>query len=267
MNTLRKQPQGTEIDAVACTQLIKCLSERPNDALQVLQIMNERGLEPNSITYTTLLASCTVKLDLFSGRLVHAHALKQRRTPLDIHSVLLNMYIKCGETKSAYLLFSNWYYNGYQFNVKTWTMMISALIDQGDASKGLDLFDKMIGQQVMPDAITYISLLKACAILLDLARGEQIHQEIINKQVEITVPLQSALISFYVKCGKPDCAFALFDQMKQKQMQPSSFTYISLLAACANTKNLFKGRLLTLFGNFFLQARQSMKKYCKLKFL
>jgi len=76
-----------------------------------------------------------------------------------------------------------------------------------------------------------ISLLKACAEMKALVLGEEVHDFIINKNMESDIYLKNALISMYMKCGKPQKALEVWKNMHS---QPNTITYISIVTAVAN---------------------------------
>ncbi|KAI5070710.1 hypothetical protein GOP47_0015053 [Adiantum capillus-veneris] len=55
---------------------------------------------------------------------------------------------------------------------------------------------------ILPNAVTYVCILKACAVIRNIKKGKQIHDEI-SKQglLEKNLVLGGALVEMYVKCG------------------------------------------------------------------
>lgn len=53
--------------------------------------------------------------------------------------------------------------------------MISGYAQQGMGQEGLGLYSSMQQKGVLPDRVTYVCMLKACAAVAGLPLGEQLH--------------------------------------------------------------------------------------------
>lgn len=70
-----------------------------------------------------------------------------------------------------------------------------------------------------PNLVTFVSLLSACASLLNIRLGRSIHSYIIIYSVELQVGLGTALLNMYAKSGHLDEAFHIFNSMREKNLQ------------------------------------------------
>jgi hypothetical protein len=61
-----------------------------------------------------------------------------------------------------------------------------------------------------PNSVTYTCLIAACALMEDESTGAKLHQDIVAKQIELTIPLYTALINMYRKCKNARAALSLF---------------------------------------------------------
>ncbi|XP_057861161.2 pentatricopeptide repeat-containing protein At2g13600 isoform X2 [Cryptomeria japonica] len=71
---------------------------------------------------------------------------------------------------------------------------------------------------VYPDNFTYTFALKACAGLLDIQGGKEIHYWIDRNGIELDVFVGSALVDMYAKCGCMDEAQHVFDKMSHRNV-------------------------------------------------
>ncbi|KAJ7552323.1 hypothetical protein O6H91_06G050100 [Diphasiastrum complanatum] len=159
-------------------------------------------------------------------------------------------------------------------DVISWNTIIGGYAQQGLGKEALALYEQMKQEDVQPDNVTYVVLLKACASIAALEQGRQLHSHIIRSGFERNVIVSSALVDLYAKCKLKDAlevfermnerdvvswnamiagyaqqglgkeALALYEQMKQEGMQPDSVTHVLLLRACACIAALEEGKQL-----------------------
>ncbi|MCO5596323.1 hypothetical protein L7F22_050384 [Adiantum nelumboides] len=99
-------------------------------------------------------------------------------------------------------------------DVVSWNAVIAGYAQHGQGQEALACFHRMQGDGVLPDAITYACILKACGILQDVDRGEQIHNEVVSQGLlEKSVVLCSAVVDMYAKCGVLLKAQKVFDEL------------------------------------------------------
>ncbi|XP_026432468.1 pentatricopeptide repeat-containing protein At1g20230-like [Papaver somniferum] len=80
----------------------------------------------------------------------------------------------------------------------------------------------MLNHGILPDNVVTPSALKACAGLLALKIGRQIHSLVKVCGFESDSFVQSSLIDVYVKCGEIKYAHILFDRMSHRNVVSSS---------------------------------------------
>jgi pentatricopeptide repeat protein len=98
-------------------------------------------------------------------------------------------------------------------SVVSWTAMILGHVKCGQGQKALDLFQQMQKEGVVPDSVTFVGVLNACASVVALVEGRDIHEQIIQRGFESDVFVGSGLIDMYVKCGSMDDAWRVFNKM------------------------------------------------------
>ncbi|BFG30896.1 hypothetical protein CerSpe_171700 [Prunus speciosa] len=108
--------------------------------------------------------------------------------------------------------------------------MIKGHVKAMNWDKALLLYCEMLETGVEPDNFTYPVLLKACAWLLAIEEGMQIHGHILKLGLENDVFVQNSLISMYGKCGELELSCTVFEQMDQKSVA----SWSAIIAAHAN---------------------------------
>lgn len=211
-----------------------------SEALQLLQQMQQEGPQPNNRTWTAILAG----------------------------------YSQQGYDKDASHLFQQMSYEGLEPNVVTWNALISGYVLHGQSQEALNVFYEMVWSGSTPDKVTYVSILKACANVLDLDQGKLIHNQLINGE-ESSLAVETTLIDMYAKCGSVEDAQNMFDnllnrdiaawnsliagyvlhgfllealrvfqQMQKEGIMPDNTTLLSIVKVCALISAPISGKLI-----------------------
>ncbi|KAJ7558889.1 hypothetical protein O6H91_04G060700 [Diphasiastrum complanatum] len=242
------------------------------EALALYEQMKQEGVQPDSVTFVLLLKACASLAALEQGKQLHSDIIKRGfHSDVIVGSTLIDMYAKCGCTEDAHELFNNM----SERDVVSWTAMIAGYAQNGRGKEALALYEQMKQEGMLPDIVTFVLLLKACASLAALEQGKQLHSDIIKKGFQSDVIIGSTLVDMYSKCGCTVTArelfnnmsernvvswntmiagyaqngfgkkaLALYEQMKQEGVQPDNVTFVLLLKACASLAALGQGKQL-----------------------
>lgn len=119
------------------------------------------------------------------------------------------------------------------------TVLIGVLGRVGYSHKAFKVFNLMKKMDVEPEDPTYTALFNACANSPwqedGLRRAKQLHGQL--QKIDINVITYNSIIKAYGKCGELVLAFAVVDEMVQKQLRPDSETYACLLMACISDRH------------------------------
>ncbi len=152
-----------------------------------------------------------------------------------------------------------------QLNIFAWNARLARYNKSGQYEETMELYHQMKRDCIIPDRITFVRVLSACANLRALKEGRYIHAEIVQSGCESDVYVGSSLVDMYakcgsiedawrvfnimpthdvvawsamilghVKCGQGQKALELFDQMQQDGVEPDSVTFIGVVNACAS---------------------------------
>lgn len=97
--------------------------------------------------------------------------------------------------------------------VTLWNSTIRDAVNQGNAYKALVLFRQMKQNDLQPNNFTFPFLAKACAKLSHLTNSQIIHTHVVKSPYHSDIFVQTAMVDMYVKCGKVEDAYNLFDKM------------------------------------------------------
>ncbi|KAK1433801.1 hypothetical protein QVD17_10718 [Tagetes erecta] len=117
-------------------------------------------LKPNEAVLVCALSACANLEALDQGKQIHAYINKNGFTKRsNILTALIDMYSKCGIINYAYGVFDNI----YQPDVCNYTSMISGFADHGLGINALQVFHQMLAQNITPNEITILGVLKGCS--------------------------------------------------------------------------------------------------------
>ncbi|XP_019058794.1 PREDICTED: pentatricopeptide repeat-containing protein At3g49170, chloroplastic-like [Tarenaya hassleriana] len=126
----------------------------------VFQAMRREGVLPDEASYSTVLNASADFASLVLGAVIHAHIIKAGFTNTShIQNSLIIMYAKCGSLPDACQVFEEI----ENRNTVCWCAMITSFQQHGCAAEAAETFEKMIGEGIKPNEITFVSVLPACA--------------------------------------------------------------------------------------------------------
>lgn len=112
-----------------------------------------------------------------------------------------------------------WYFERNPFqNVISWTATISGLVQNGLCFEAIKLLPKMLQSGVMPNGVTFTSVIRACGELGDFELGMCLLGLVVKVGFEDHLAVSNALITLNVRLGEVDLAKRTFDRMEIKDV-------------------------------------------------
>ncbi|KAF8010768.1 hypothetical protein BT93_J1419 [Corymbia citriodora subsp. variegata] len=197
------------------------LADHGPEVIDLYRRMNQVGIPSDRFTYSYVLKACVVSegglLLLKKGREIHAHILRHGYGGhVHIMTTLVDMYARFGCVKCAGIVFGEM----PEKNVVSWSAMIACYAKNGMPCEALELFRKMMLEthDLLPNSVTMVSVLQACAALAALEQGRLIHGYVLRRGLDLILPVISALVTMYARCGKLDRAQQVFDKMDERDV-------------------------------------------------
>ncbi|KAF8389767.1 hypothetical protein HHK36_024286 [Tetracentron sinense] len=283
---------------------IRVLSQNnlPDETLKTYTLMKNSQIPPDNFTFPFVLKACAaLPPSPPLGRAIHGEVIRTGfKTDPYIHNSLIDLYSKTGCLKEALFLFEGIAVR----DVVTWNSMIAGCFRREDVEKGRDLFDRMPERNVvswntviagyaqngkspealrlfrrmqsegiLPNEVTLVSVLSACAQAGAIGVGKWVHRYIERSRITLDIYLSNCLIDMYSKggslkdarevfdgmiersvvswnsmisglamhgCGED--AVLLFEEMEQAGVEPNDITYIGVLCACTHARLIEEGR-------------------------
>ncbi|KAH7287188.1 hypothetical protein KP509_32G042800 [Ceratopteris richardii] len=260
-------------DVVSWTTLIAGYADNgeATRALHTFEEMRCEGFLPNEVTYSCLLKACGSMGALDKGKAIHDEIAKQgflKDNPL-LGNALLDMYGRCGALDKARALINEL---SAQTTI-TWNIMIARHADHDENEQALNCYEEMQFRGISPNTTTFASILKVCASIKAIVKGEEIHDKINKQGILIgSEVLCIALVDMYIKCdalqkaqsiledlpvqnviswnalitkyahqGRSDQAFNCFQLMRKNRVSPDPLTYASILKVIGSMKVISMG--------------------------
>ncbi|XP_068660162.1 pentatricopeptide repeat-containing protein At4g33170 [Aristolochia californica] len=179
-------------------------------ALKLFCLVQNYGEQSDHFTLATAFKACSSLVSLEHGKQIHAHSVKVGfDSDVCVSSGILDMYLKCGNTRDASIVFDNI----SEPDHVAWTAMISGCVDTGDEEYALQLYQRMRSSGLQPDEYTFSTLIKACSCLTALEQGRQIQANAIKLEQLSDTFVGTSLIDMYAKCGCIEDSYKLFKRM------------------------------------------------------
>jgi pentatricopeptide repeat protein len=180
------------------------------------------------------------------------------------------MYTKCGCSQEALALFDG----ADCRDVFTWNIVILGCIRENRFEEACRMFRSMVRGAVLPDDVSFATVLQATACLAAWALGASLHASVVKTGFVVSQAVASSLISMYSKSGCLDDArrvfeaaeghlslmswtamitafqqhgqagqaINLFEMLLKKGIKPDHITFVSVLSSCSHSGLVELGR-------------------------
>ncbi|KAH0745315.1 hypothetical protein KY285_006972 [Solanum tuberosum] len=242
------------------------------EVLDLYRHMNAIGIIPSDrFTYTYVLKACVVA-SLPKHKEIHAHIFRHGyHSHIHIMTTLIDVYARFGSVQNATCVFSQM----PQKNMVSWSAMIACYAKNGKPLEAFDVFRDMMTHVLLPNSVTMVSVVQACAALGALEQGKLLHGYIVRNGLDSILPVLSALVTMYARCGALELGRRVFDQMGKRDVvawnsmissygihgygakaietfremirhgvSPSPISFVSVLGACSHAGLVEEGQQL-----------------------
>ncbi|CAO1943128.1 unnamed protein product [Urochloa humidicola] len=238
------------------------------------------GVKADRFTYAAALAACSRAGDVRTGKAVHALAALEGLTKQGVFlsNSLISMYARCGEMDEARRVFDV----ADEHDDVSWNSLLSGYVRAGARDEMLKVFALMSWHGMGWNSFALGSVIKCCCSFGDDIAGhiaEAVHGCVVKAGLENDVFLASAMIDMYAKRGALSNAVALFksvqdpnvivfnamiagfcrdeaavgkevvrealdlySELLSRGMEPTEFTFSSVLRACNLASELEFGK-------------------------
>eukprot|EP00250_Pteridium_aquilinum_P021352 c25097_g15_i1 orf=1-1032(+) len=197
------------------------------DALQIFQRMQKGGVMADNATILSILKVCSLISALISGRLIHGIAIESG-TDADafVLSSIIDMYAECGSFKDACGVFDRM----PKVDIVGWNALIAGYAVQGDYPSVYQLLEGMQAKGLVPDGVTFVSLLSACGSRGSIGDGSNIFNSM--REIYGITPTDEHYGCMVDLLGGAGCLIEAEDLLHVVPLQPMVVPWTSLLNSC-----------------------------------
>ncbi|KAL3524175.1 hypothetical protein ACH5RR_017009 [Cinchona calisaya] len=192
------------------------------EALDIFVSMVGEELEPDSVTLSALLTSVSSST---IGTQIHGWVLRHGiEWNLSIANSLIVFYSNCNKLDQVRWLFEHI----PRKDLVSWNTMISA---HSKDQKALVYFQQMVEVNALPDGVTFVSLLSACAHLVMVEDGERFFMMMRNEYgISPIMEHYACMVNLYGRAGLIDEAYDII--VKRMDFEAGPTVWGALLYGC-----------------------------------
>ncbi|CAA7401532.1 unnamed protein product [Spirodela intermedia] len=207
------------------------------EAVELYRRMELEGVEPDAVTFVSVLPACGDLSALALGAQIHDLVRRKKNLcpNLFLENALVDMYAKCGHLRAARSVFDEM----TQRDVVSWTSMVSAYGMHGLGADAVALFESMRESGLKPDHIAFVAVLSACSHAGLLEEGRRYFRSMTDQyQLTPTVEHFTCMVDLLGRAGRLEEAYGF---VKQMPFKPDERVWGALLSACRLHSNIAVG--------------------------
>ncbi|KAI4320065.1 hypothetical protein MLD38_033584 [Melastoma candidum] len=203
------------------------------DAVNAFKQMIADGFQPDSVGVSSILSG----ISSFETALqVHGWVVRVGlEWNLSVVNSLIAIYSNNGRLENAAWLFANM----PEKDVVSWNAIINAHSKSHDA---LRYYEQMQRANVLPDCVTFVSLLSTCTHLGLVSDGERLFSTMVERfRIKPGMEHYACMVNLYGRAGMVDQAYSIITE--RMEMEAGSTAWGALLHACVLHKNVEIGEI------------------------
>jgi pentatricopeptide repeat protein len=209
-----------------------------DEVLNAFRRMQEMGVTPDASTFLCMLKTCGNMVTINAGQEIHDAIMKENLIEKDIAigNAVIDMYIKFSLIPRAQEVF-----DGLPIkDIVSWTVLISGYAQLGKDDSVVNLFNRMLGEGIEPDLVTFTVVLTACSHAGLVDQG-LMYFNVMSKVYGIapTFEHQTCLVDLFSRAGQFDQAIVGIKEMATYDYLP---VWTTLLGSCQRWGNAKVGK-------------------------
>lgn len=215
-------------DLVTWTVMIGAYADcNANESLVLFDRMMEEGVVPDKVAMVSVANSCAKLGVMHRAKFVDEY-ISRNSFSLDVilGTAMIDMYAKCGSVESAREVFDRM----EEKNVLSWSAMVAAYGYHGRGKEAIDLFHMMLSCGILPNRVTFVSLLHACSHAGLIEEGLHFFDVMWEEHaVRPDVKHYTCIVDLLGRAGRLDEALKLIEAMT---VEKDDRLWSALLGAC-----------------------------------
>ncbi|WCJ34239.1 Pentatricopeptide repeat (PPR-like) superfamily protein [Euphorbia peplus] len=217
-------------DIVAWSALISGYAQngQPNEAVRIFLEMEAKNVRPDEYIMVSLMSACSQLGNSDLAKWVDSYLSKSAVDTRRGHvmAALIDMNAKCGNMDRAKRLFGEM----PSRDLISYCSMIQGLSIHGCSKEAVELFDKMLNENLIPDEAAFTVILTACSRGRLVEEGWHYFATMKNKYAMVPSPDHYAcMVDLLSRSGQLEAAYELLNTVP---VEPYASAWGSLLGAC-----------------------------------
>ncbi|GMH01154.1 hypothetical protein Nepgr_002993 [Nepenthes gracilis] len=207
------------------------------EALRLYYEMQDSGVKMDHFTFSIIVRICARLGSLEHAKQAHAGVVRHG-FGLDIvaNTALVDLYSKWGRIEDARNVFDRM----SNKNIISWNALIAGYGNHGRGVEAVELFDKMLREEMKPNHVTFLAVLSACSYSGLSNHGWEIfHSMSREHKIKPRAMHYACMIELLGREGLLDEALAL---IRDAPFEPTANMWAALLTACRVHENLELGK-------------------------
>ncbi|PIA42656.1 hypothetical protein AQUCO_02000241v1 [Aquilegia coerulea] len=224
-----------------------CKANKVKEALEVLEILEKKGVTVDLPRYVLLIQACGNIGFLPLAKSAHAHLIRSegRIHQVYVYNMILEMYSKCRSMCDAHEVFENM----PERNLTSWDTMITGFAKNGHGEDAIDLFTQFKQAGLTPDGQMFMGVFLACSVVCDIDEG-MLHFESMSNVYGIVPTMEhyTGVVKMLGSVGYLDEAMEFIEKIPFK---PTLDVWETLLNLCRLHGNIVLEDQCTMIVNYF----------------
>ncbi|KAK7252855.1 hypothetical protein RIF29_37098 [Crotalaria pallida] len=225
-------------DAVLWTEMITGYAKMTDGMSAIICFfeMFHESHEIDDYVLSGVLSVCADLAILRQGEIIHCYAVKLGYdVEMSVSGSLIDMYAKNGNLEAAYLIFSQ----VPDRDLKCWNSMLGGYSRHGMVKETLNLFEEILEQGLVPNEVTFLSLLSGCSHSKLVEQGKFIWNYMNSIGLVPGPKHYSCMVTLFSRAALLEEAEELIT--KSPYIEDNLELWRTLLSACVINKNLKVG--------------------------
>ncbi|KAI5056876.1 hypothetical protein GOP47_0028694 [Adiantum capillus-veneris] len=212
--------------------------EHAEEALSLSESMWSQGVVEDDGTLTCCLKACGIIGAAEKGKIWHCRAEQAGllKTNQLVGNALVDMYVKCGMLAKAQKAFDLLPMR----DIISWTTLITGYAQLGEDAAVVASFEKMRGEGVIPNSVTFLSVLTACSHCGLIDKGHSYFRAM-SEEYNLTPALEHhiCMVDILSRAGQLERAVAY---TREPLHHRNIMMWLTVLGACRKWQNVDLGK-------------------------
>ncbi|CAJ1330410.1 unnamed protein product [Effrenium voratum] len=240
-----KQMNDRLVDVVSYNTVMKGFGRTKSQGrcFDCMKSLVEHGLQPDDLTLGALLDACVAESDVAVANEIGDLLLSSGRQLSSVMCTLfIKGLVRAGSLSKAFALYRAMKDRECSFpDIIAYSVLIKGLVDQHELNKAVELLNDMKANGLAPDDIILTHLLEGCRHDCNLELGKKIYQDALASGVSPSDVTLVTLLKLLGRCGAHEEAFEVIKNWEAVHgRKPSVIHYTCLMSGCFRTKKYDK---------------------------